>query len=118
MTSRILKMLGLDGILENAEGYIDSRIQLIKLEAEEKLTHFLTKLLVGILVLFLFTMALVFLGLGLATYLNAILESSFAGYLIVGLFFLLLIFVVVMSSAFIHKKLLELMTSTQKKNNT
>lgn len=72
------------------EGYIDARFALLKLEIQQALNKFMRKLMIGLTMLILLSMGFIFLSIGLIQLINTVLESAFAGYLIVaGLFILI-----------------------------
>src|ERR1700759_618891 len=104
MEGKFFKMLGLDGFLENAQGYVDSKIQIAKIEIQQKLTGAITLVLMLISVLFLALMALAFLSMALGFFLNSLLNSSYLGFLIMAIFFFLLIIILVLSKKTIQKK--------------
>lgn len=101
-------MFGLDGVLENAQGYMDSKIQLVKLEIQDKLTKVITLLLLMISVLFLSMMTLTFLSMALAYFFNSLLNSSYLGFIIMGFLYFALIIIIVLSKNSIHKKILNI----------
>jgi hypothetical protein len=90
---RILKFLRLDGIINNLTGYLESRVALVKIEIREEVAGILSRGLMIMIIFMIGFLLILFLGLGLAQYLNTVLESAFAGYMIVALFFGLLLFV-------------------------
>ncbi len=88
---RILKFLHLDEIIENLSGYVEARVGLIKVEIREEVAGILSR---GLMIMIFFLVGFIFflfLSFGLANYLNTRLESQFAGYMIVALFFGLLL---------------------------
>jgi CBS domain containing-hemolysin-like protein len=105
MENKFFKMFGLEGFLENEQGYIDSKVQIVKLEIQEKLTNVITLLLLLISILFLSLMMLAFLSLALGYFLNTLLNSAYLGFLIMGLVFFILILILVFSKKTIHKKI-------------
>lgn len=88
---RILKFLHLDEIINNLSGYVEARVGLIKVEIREEVAGILSR---GLMIMVFFLvgfMFFLFLSFGLANYLNTVLESAFAGYMIIALFFGLLL---------------------------
>jgi uncharacterized membrane protein YqjE len=116
MENKFFKMFKLDGVFENAKGYIDSRIQLFKLEIEEKLSRLLSALLISAIVLFLSLLVLIFFSLALGNYINELLESSYAGFSIVGIMYLLLIGITFSVRKTIQKKTLQLIMNILNKS--
>ncbi|MEJ0030978.1 MAG: phage holin family protein [Bacteroidota bacterium] len=84
---RILKFLRLDGIISNLTGYVETRVALVKIEIREEVAAILSR---GLMIMIMFMIGflfILFVSLGLAQYLNTLLESQFVGYMIVALFF-------------------------------
>jgi len=100
-----LKFLKLEPIIDNIKGYIETRIQLIKLEAQERIAQVLTIILLIACVAFFGVLAFLFLNLALAAYLNTLLDSQYLGFLILGVFYLFLMLLVAIniSKGGIHK---------------
>ncbi|SDK78318.1 hypothetical protein SAMN05421823_103552 [Catalinimonas alkaloidigena] len=98
------KFFKLDSLLENLTGYIEARIELLRLTAIEKAEATSDKVsesggtaiffaIVAFLGLFLF----VFLNIATATTLNHALNSTFWGYWIVTGFYLLIIIILLLA---------------------
>lgn len=90
MNSKFFDFLKFDSIIDNIKGYFETKIELLKLEASEKLAQIFTFILLGACFVFFGMLAFIFLNLALGGFLNAVMESEFLGYLAVGLFYLLL----------------------------
>lgn len=88
---RILKFLRLDGIINNLSGYLETRVALVKIEIREEVASILSKGLMLMVIFMVGFMFLLFLCIGLAAYLNTVLESPFGGYMIIAVFFGLLL---------------------------
>jgi uncharacterized membrane protein YqjE len=80
----IFKFLRLDNLMTHLTGYIEARIELLKVEIREETAKVLAKALMVLIVVFLALIFLMFLSLGLAHLLNSILENEHAGYWIVA----------------------------------
>jgi uncharacterized membrane protein YqjE len=89
LRENIIKFLNLDGIIGNLTGYVETKVELMKLELKEDLAKALSKVAVYALLTFAFTFFMFFLSIAAA---YAISESmgSFAGFAIVAAFYLLL----------------------------
>jgi hypothetical protein len=85
-----------EGVIGNLMGYIDTRIDLIKLEVQEKLKNGLISLLHVILLGFAAFMAVIFLNIFIALLLNDLLNSQFWGFGIVTLFYIILLVIFIM----------------------
>lgn len=94
MFGKIKEALSLERWIENFEGYLDARIELAKYDIREALVGLLVKAVFIAGMAFFGLLALVCLNFGLAFWLNTLLESSFAGFLLLGAFYLLLTLVI------------------------
>ena len=85
-----------ESLISNLMGYLDTRIDLVKLEVQMKLKSGLVKLLHAILLGFAAFMALIFLNIFIALVLNDLLDSQFWGFGIVTLFYIVLLVILIM----------------------
>jgi len=117
LKDRILKFLHLDEIIENLSGYVETRVALVKLEIREEVAGILSRGLMIMLIFMVGFLCLLFLSIGLAQYLNTLLESQFAGYLIVALFFGLLLTILLLARKsffrMVEKQFVELIKQRQ-----
>lgn len=86
-------MLKVDNLVDNVAGYIENKIELVKIEAKETAAKVIVKAILfsAIAVFTLFT--LIFASATAALALNSALDSNFLGFLIVTGFYLLLLIV-------------------------
>ena len=83
----LLKFFKLDSIVEHLNGYIESRVALVKMEVREEVGNLLSRGLI-ILVMFLTgILFLLFMSVGLAEYLNTQMGGDHIGFVIVGSFY-------------------------------
>ncbi len=81
-------------IIDHIIGFIESRLELFKIEAKEEAAHVIARLLVMILLgLFLFFTWL-FVALGLGLLVNELMNSRYLGVLAVGVLHLLIFIVI------------------------
>jgi hypothetical protein len=85
-----------DSMIGNLMGYIDTRIDLVKLEVQMKIKSGMVSLLHAILLGFAAFMAVIFLNIFIALLLNDLLDSQFWGFGIVTLFYLILLVIFIM----------------------
>jgi hypothetical protein len=85
----ILKFLKLDGLIESLTGYIESRIELTKLEIKEDIAMGLAKVLLAILIGVVFCLFIILISIAVA---HLIAESvgPFGGFAIVAGFYLIM----------------------------
>lgn len=84
-----LKIFDLDRLIASLQGYIETKVELVKLDAKEELQSVITKFLVLSLLVILVLLTVVFFSIGLAYFLNDLLGSNIWGFAIVGLLYLL-----------------------------
>lgn len=78
-------------LIDNLMGYIDTRVDIIKLEIQEKLKAFFVSAVHGALLGFFGLMSLIFVSIFLGLLLNHLLDSSFWGFGIVALFYVVVL---------------------------
>jgi hypothetical protein len=91
----LLKFFNLDSIVGHINGYIESRVALVKMEIREEVAHVLSR---GLIILIMFLtgiLFLLFISIGLAEYLNALVGGEYLGFVIVGGFYGLLLLMMV-----------------------
>ncbi len=80
----IFKFLRLDNLIDNLSGYVEARIELIKIEIREDVAKVLAQALMVVTILFLALIFLLFLSVGLAHFLNSFFVQAYIGYWIVA----------------------------------
>jgi hypothetical protein len=111
MDNKFLNFFKFDGILDIVKGYVDAKIQIIKLDIQEKASTIIATIFFMLLLLFSFLMMLVFSSLALGHYLNSLFNNQYMGFVILALFYLLMMLVMVLnvSKGFLHKKVRNLL---------
>lgn len=82
-----------DSMIGNLMGYVDTRIDLLKLDLQTKLKSILVSTVHGVLLGLVGLMVLLFLNVFIALLLNDLLDSHFWGFGIVTLFYLILLII-------------------------
>lgn len=82
-------------LIENLMGYIDTRIDIIRLEIQEKLKASFVGAMHAIMLGFVAFMVVIFVSIFLGLLLNHLLDSSFWGFGIVALFYIILLVILV-----------------------
>lgn len=90
----VLKFLKLENISEHLSGYVEDRIELLKLELQEDAASVGARVLIFMVILILGLFGLLFASMALAILLNNVLDHSFTGYLIVSGVYLVFLMVV------------------------
>jgi uncharacterized membrane protein YqjE len=80
----IFKFLRLDGVFNHLSGYVEARIELLKIEIKEDVAKVVASAMIYAVVFFFATMFMVFFSIGLAQFLNLYFNESYAGYWIVA----------------------------------
>jgi len=80
----IFKFLRLDNLMENLTGYVEARIELLKIEIKEDVAKVLARALMIMIVSLLSLLFLVFVSIGLAQYLNSVFGKNHVGYWMVA----------------------------------
>lgn len=93
-----------DNLMGNVMGYLDTRIDLVRLEAQEKVKTAFVGTLHGVTLAAIGLLFFVFLNLFIALLLNDVLDSSYWGFGIVAGFYLLLLIIFVVG---VDKKLFQ-----------
>ena len=91
-------------LMENLMGYIDTRIDIIRLEIQEKLKAAFVSIVHGVLLGLVGFMCLIFVSIFLGMLLNDVLDSDFWGFGIVALFYIILLVVLLVG---LDKKVFE-----------
>ncbi len=97
ISETILKFLRLDNFVQNITGYVESRIELMKIEIKEDVSKAIARGLVTAALFLVGFMFLIFFSVGLAHFINAFLNETYIGYWLVAgiygtIFLILLIF--------------------------
>jgi uncharacterized membrane protein YqjE len=77
-----LKLFDIDRLLDTLSGYLETKLEIFKLDLKEELATTLSKVIIYVIIGLLAIIALTFGLLALAAFLNDYLESSYLGYLI------------------------------------
>jgi len=82
-------LLNLDRLLQNITRFLEIKLEIYELRLKEQLSEMLANLIVMLIVMSVGFVGVVFLSLALGLYLNYLLQSSFAGLLMVGAIYLI-----------------------------
>ncbi len=91
----LLKLFKFENIAANLTGYVETRLELFKLEIKTDLAKALAKVVTLIFVCFLGFLFLLFVSLGASHLINTMLDSYYAGFLIIASLYGILLLVVV-----------------------
>jgi len=79
-----MSLLNLNELFDNFYKYIEARIDLFKFETKESITEAVISVIQIVALLILSLFVVTFLSIGLALFLNEVLDSRFFGFLIVA----------------------------------
>lgn len=85
----LFKLLRLDNLVENLSGYVETRVQLLKIEIREDVAKVLSRGLVHAVILLFGFLFFIFFSLGMAQYISSLFSDTYSGYWIVSGFHLL-----------------------------
>ena len=92
----IFKFLRLDNLINSVSGFVETRVELLKLEMREEVIKIVAYGLMVSACFLLGLLFLIFFSIGMANYISAMYETSYTGYWIVagvyGLIFIIIIF--------------------------
>lgn len=80
----IFKFLRLDNLVQHVSGYVEARIELLKIEIREDVAKVLSRALMVLIIALLAMLFLLFFSVGLAHFLNSFFTDPFIGYWIVA----------------------------------
>jgi uncharacterized membrane protein YqjE len=80
----LFKFLRLDNLMENLTGYVEARIELLKIEIKEDVAKVLARTVMILIVALLTVLFVLFLSIGLAQYLNSVFGKNHVGYWMVA----------------------------------
>lgn len=91
LLSFIHKKLKMDQIFESLTGYLEARIKLIRIEIKEEISESLARLIVFLLIGIFAIIAFVLISIGLSLWLGSLVESTFAGFFMLSLFYIFIV---------------------------
>jgi uncharacterized membrane protein YqjE len=80
----IFKFLRLENLIDSLTGFVESKIELLKIEIREEVAKVLANALMIFIVALLGLIFLLFVSVGLANYLNTIFDQTHVGYWMVS----------------------------------
>ncbi len=83
-------LFNIDRLMDHLVGFIETRVEIVKLELKEESVRVVAKLLTLIVKVLFGTLFFIFISVALALYLNQILSSGYLGFVILAGFFFLL----------------------------
>jgi len=99
----MLEFKKIEGIVDNFQSLVDTKLELLKMESIEKLALASAAIIRRLILWFLFIIVMFFLSFAAAFYLSYKMGTNFSGFIIVGIFYLIIL-VILLSD---QKKFLE-----------
>lgn len=100
-----MKIFDFNKLTETVSAYLETRVELLKLDLKEQSVKLLARFLTWGIVISTALTAIFFLSFGLTAFLNEVLDSSFLGYLIVAGVYLLIGLVTYLMRVRIEKRI-------------
>jgi hypothetical protein len=97
MFGKIKDMLSLDRWIENFEGYLDARIELVKFDVKELVVDLMTRSIFFLGIAIFGMCALICLNIGLAFLISHYIGNEFSGFLILSVFYFIIALVFYLS---------------------
>jgi len=107
----IFKFLRLDNLVENLSGYVEARVELIKIEIREEIARVISNALMVSVLFLLGLLFLIFFSIGAAHYLNRYFNNASVGFWIIsgvyGMFGLVIVLFRKQIGSFFERYLIE-----------
>jgi uncharacterized membrane protein YqjE len=113
----ISKFLKLDSLISNLTGYVETKVELVKVEVKRDVAEGLGKTITYLLLAFVVAMVLMFLSLGVAIVL-ADAMGGFPGFGLVALFYLLVAIVIFVNREKLSRKFTNEVSGTLNKKKS
>lgn len=101
-----------DQLINNLYKYVDTSIELFKLDSEERLVRLTSLLIKATFVIVIISVFFLFSNLALAFYLNALFEHHYAGFLVIAFGHLLILILALILRKILSKSFKKLMRNT------
>mgnify|MGYP001818531878 FL=1 len=100
----------MDRMIDHLVEFVETRLEILKLDFKEESVHVIAKLLTGALIVLFSTLFFIFFSVMIAIILNEALESSYLGYAILAAFFLLILvsILIIKQTHWYHHKITEI----------
>ncbi len=80
ISETILKFLKLDTFIHSLTGFVEARLELLKVEIKEDIAKALSRAMVTVALLLMGFLFLIFFSIGLAHFINRYFDESFSGF--------------------------------------
>jgi uncharacterized membrane protein YqjE len=85
------KFFRIDSFIESLSGYLEARVELLKLEVRDDVANVISRAVVFVIIACLALLFILFFSLGIAIFLNRYFEENYTGFWIVAGFYLILV---------------------------
>ena len=90
MSLKTGNLFNIDQLIDHLIGFIETRFEIIKLEAKEESVKIIARLITMAVIVLFGTLFFIFFSLALAIFLNQVLDSNYLGFVVLAVFFFLL----------------------------
>jgi uncharacterized membrane protein YqjE len=112
----LLKLFKLENIAFHLTGFVETRLELFKLEIRADVTKALARAMTLVFLALLGFLFLLFFSLGLAYLINSFFEAQFVGFFIIAIVYGILFISLYINRKVLSSKVKELLTRSQKNN--
>lgn len=83
-----MKIFNIDRLLESLTGYLETKIELFRLDVEDEIQKVIAKAIILVIVVICVFFALFLISISLSQFLNALFDSRFLGFMVVAVLYL------------------------------
>lgn len=102
-----MKLIDFDKLLDSLTGYVETKVELIKLDIESEVHKIIAKAVIMILIAVPISLAVILLSVGASFLLNHLFDSEYLGFGIISLLYLIFALVVYSRRESIQQSILD-----------
>lgn len=112
-----MKIFDFDKLLDSLSGYLETKIELIKLDIESEVHKIVAKAIIILLVASTISLAVILLSVGLSMLLNTTLKSDYLGFILVSGLYVLVGLVIYFRREQIFQSVIDSISDQEEENN-
>lgn len=112
-----MKIIDFDKLLDSLSGYLETKIELIKLDIESEVHKIVAKAIIILLVASTISLAVILLSVGLSMLLNTTLKSDYLGFILVSGLYVLVGLVIYFRREQIFQSVIDSISDQEEENN-
>lgn len=102
-----MKLFDFDKLVASLSGFIETKVELVKMDVEENVKKIVARGVIFVFIGLTISMAIFLLSIGLASFINNLLESDYWGYIIMAAVYLLVGLMAYLGKEQIYTKVVE-----------